>query len=53
MRIPDCDFALIGGSSTLSVDIPENLDLDYVTVDCGDFFLETPYGEEALLKFLR
>lgn len=45
MNIPQCDFALIGGSSTLSVNIPEDLGLDNVEIRQSGLFFTTPFGQ--------
>lgn len=45
MNIPQCNFALIGGSSTLSVQIPEDLGLDYVETRQSGLVFATPYGQ--------
>jgi 5'-methylthioadenosine phosphorylase len=44
MLIPQCDFALIGGSSTLNIEIPESLDLEYVELKRRDLIYDTPWG---------
>lgn len=51
MYVPAADFAFIGGSSTLSIEIPEDLGLDYVEVlETLDF--ETPFGTSPQFKLL-
>jgi len=52
MEIPACDYALIGGSSTLSVNIPEELGLDYVRVLAADLNFDTPFGASPAFKLL-
>ena len=44
MIIPACEFALIGGSSTLNVDEPEGLALDFVEVKETGLIFDTPFG---------
>lgn len=53
MKIPACNFALIGGSSTLSVQIPEDLGLDYLETLQSDLVFETPYGQSPAFTLLR
>ncbi len=52
MNIPQCDFALIGGSSTLSVQIPEDLDLDYLETRQSGLSFATPYGQSPEFTLL-
>lgn len=52
MHIPPCDFALIGGSSTLSIQIPEDLDLDYVETRQSNLVFATPYGQSPEFNLL-
>ncbi|MEN6351513.1 MAG: MTAP family purine nucleoside phosphorylase [Syntrophomonas sp.] len=52
MEIPRCDFGFIGGSSTLSVEIPEALELDFVEIEARDLVFETPYGLSPEFKLL-
>lgn len=52
MDIPKCDIGLIGGSSTLSAEIPEDLGLDYIEVKARDLIFETPYGPSPEFKWL-
>ena len=42
MVVPQCDFGLIGGSSTLSIEFPESLELDYVELKGRDLVLIRP-----------
>lgn len=51
-NIPASDFALIGGSSTLSVNLPEEINLDYVTVLDSDMVFSTPYGLSPRFKYM-
>ncbi|MEQ8236815.1 MAG: phosphorylase [Syntrophomonadaceae bacterium] len=53
LNIPECDFAFIGGSSTLSIEVPESLDLDYVEVVDKGLVFPTPYGRSPEFKYLR
>ena len=50
MLIPQCDFALIGGSSTLNIEIPESLDLDYVELKRRNLIYDTPWGKSPEFK---
>ena len=50
MEIPRCDIALIGGSSTLTVNIPEELHLDEVTVEAAGLVFATPFGPSPEFK---
>mgnify|MGYP000879916904 CR=1 FL=1 len=52
MPVPQCDFALIGGSSTLNIDLPESLGLDYVQVADQDLVYSTPWGLSPAFKEL-
>ena len=47
MNIPECEFGLIGGSSTLSVQLPEEMDLDYVESGPGNGFCNAFWSESA------
>jgi len=53
MHIPECEFGLIGGSSTLSFQLPEDLGLDYVEIQSSGMVFETPYGPSPAFKLLR
>lgn len=53
MEIPQCDFAFIGGSSTLNLSIPEELDLDYVELEDANLIFNTPYGDSPDFKLLK
>ncbi|PKM76501.1 MAG: phosphorylase [Firmicutes bacterium HGW-Firmicutes-15] len=52
MNIPACDLALIGGSSTLSVNLPEELNLDYVKMMETGLVFPTPFGSSPEFKFM-
>lgn len=52
MQIPQSHFALIGGSSTLSITFPEDLNLDYVEVLQENLVFETPFGMSPPFKYL-
>ncbi len=45
MEIPRCDLAFIGGSSTLNIDIPEDLGLDWVKNESEGLIFATPFGD--------
>lgn len=51
MYVPAVDFAFIGGSSTLSIEVPEDLGLDYVEV-LETLKFETPFGTSPEFKLL-
>lgn len=50
MVVPQCDFGLIGGSSTLSIEFPESLELDYVELKGRDLVFNTPWGKSPEFK---
>jgi 5'-methylthioadenosine phosphorylase len=50
MTVPQCDFALIGGSSTLNIEVPESLGLDYVELKGGNLVFDTPWGKSPEFK---
>lgn len=52
MKIPHCKIALIGGSSTLSIRVPEDLDLNGVAVLDENMVFATPFGESPPFKLL-
>lgn len=53
MVIPHAPIALIGGSSTLSIQVPEDLDLDYVKTLERDMVFATPFGNSPVFKLLE
>lgn len=53
MKIPQAPLALIGGSSTLSIQIPEDLGLDYVNVLERDMIFTTPFGDSPAFKLVE
>jgi len=53
MIIPQAPLALIGGSSTLSIQIPEDLGLDYVRVIEKDMVFRTPFGDSPAFKLVE
>lgn len=52
MVIPKCDFALIGGSSTLNINLPDELHLDYVRAEKSGLLFDTPFGMSPEFKLL-
>ncbi|CFW96592.1 Nucleoside phosphorylase domain [Syntrophomonas zehnderi OL-4] len=50
MNIPPCKFALIGGSSTLSLQVPEDLGLDYAETQSSEMVFSTPFGPSPEFK---
>lgn len=53
MNIPKVKFAIIGGSSTFSINFPEDIKRDDVQVLERDLQFETPFGKSPLLKLLK
>lgn len=53
MLVPNCDFAFIGGSSTLNIDIPEDLQLDYIEIEDDNLVYETPFGNSPSFRILK
>lgn len=53
MIIPQVPLALIGGSSTLSIQVPEDLSLDYVKVVDRDMVFNTPFGDSPAFKLVE
>lgn len=53
MTISPCSLAYIGGSSTLSIRIPEDLELDYVRTVDQDLVYATPYGDSPPFQLLE
>jgi len=51
--IPQAEFAIIGGSSTFSIEFPEDLHRPDVEVLETGLVFETPYGTGPALKLLR
>ena len=49
-NVPACDFAVIGGSGTLSIDFPEELGLSHVKLIEDGMTFETPYGVSPAFK---
>ena len=52
INVPACDFALIGGSSTLSVNLPEEINLEYVEVKYTNLVYATPFGLSPQFKYM-
>lgn len=52
MNIPACDFAYIGGSSTLNLEMPEELGLDFIEVKKTGLIFDTPYGKSPEFKHI-
>ncbi|HWP98301.1 MAG TPA: MTAP family purine nucleoside phosphorylase [Syntrophomonadaceae bacterium] len=53
MTVSPCSLAYIGGSSTLSIRIPEDLELDFVRIVDRDLVYATPYGESPPFQVLE
>lgn len=52
-KIPSVKLAIIGGSSTFSINFPEDLKDPDVTVLEGDLVFETPFGESPPFKLFK
>lgn len=50
--IPTCELAFIGGSSTLDIDLPGALELDYVQCLEPELVFETPFGTSPPFQLL-
>lgn len=53
MNIPASRMAYIGGSSTLSIRIPEDLELDFVRTVDTDLVFSTPFGDSPPFQLLE
>lgn len=51
-KIPSADYAIIGGSSTFSIDFPEALGYLDVEVKERDLVFSTPYGDSPAFKLI-
>jgi 5'-methylthioadenosine phosphorylase len=49
-KIPQADYAVVGGSGTLSSNFPANLPDDDVTILADDLHFETPYGQSPAFR---
>lgn len=49
-KIPRADYAVVGGSGTLSSNFPANLPDDDVTILADDLHFETPYGQSPAFR---
>lgn len=52
-QIPKVDYAIIGGSSTNSINFPEDLKRDDVTIKEEDLVFETPFGTSPSFKLVQ
>ncbi len=50
---PHCDIAFIGGSSTLSIEMPEDLMLSEITIEITGQFFDTPFGLAGPFKIFQ
>ncbi|OAT83503.1 MTAP family purine nucleoside phosphorylase [Desulfotomaculum copahuensis] len=50
-EIPRADFAIIGGSSTFSLNFPEDLHAPDISMIKSGLVFDTPYGESPPMKF--
>ena len=50
MTIPEADYAVVGGSGTLSSNFPANLPDEDVTILADDLHFETPYGQSPAFR---
>lgn len=53
MKIPLTDFAIIGGSSTFSIEFPEEIEDKSIKVLKKDLIFETPFGQSPPFKFFQ
>ncbi|MDD2509778.1 MAG: MTAP family purine nucleoside phosphorylase [Syntrophomonas sp.] len=53
MEVPCSELAFIGGSSSLSIEVPESLSLDYVQVLEKGLIFSTPYGLSPEFKLIN
>lgn len=53
MKIPLTDFAIIGGSSTFSIEFPEEIGDKSVRVLKRDLIFETPFGQSPPFKLFQ
>ncbi len=53
MQVPGCELAFIGGSSSLSIEVPESLGLDYLQVVENGLVFSTPYGLSPEFKLIN
>ncbi|MFZ5633304.1 MAG: MTAP family purine nucleoside phosphorylase [Bacillota bacterium] len=51
--IPKADFAVIGGSSTYSINFPEDLKHDRISILNEGIVFKTPFGDSPPVKFFR
>lgn len=51
--IPQADYCFMGGSSTFSLRIPEDLNLPDVTVIERKMIFQTPYGDSPIMKLFQ
>ena len=49
-KIPRADYAVVGGSGTLSSNFPANLPDDDVTILADDLHFDTPYGQSPAFR---
>ena len=52
-KIPAADFAIIGGSGTLSSDFPKNISDNEIKLLDENLFFETPYGKSPLFRLFE
>lgn len=52
-EIPKAEFTIIGGSSTFSLQFPEELDQESIKVLDDDLSFDTPFGESSKFKLLE
>jgi len=53
MSIPKIPYAIIGGSSTFSIDFPEDLNREDVTILERNMVFDTPFGESPAFKWFQ
>lgn len=53
MNIPSTNFAIIGGSSTNSINFPEDLKRDDVKIIEDKLIFDTPFGKSPSFKLIK
>lgn len=53
MNVPRADYAIIGGSGTLNLSFPEELNLDYVNTVQEGLVFDTPFGPSPQFKMFQ
>ena len=53
IKIPKADYAVVGGSGTLSSNFPANLPDEDVEILADNLHFETPYGMSPAIRLFR